>query len=306
MKASGTHLSRNCCRFNPIQRRGFAIISQDMNPDEIENIELDLLLEALNRRYQYDFRHYARASLRRRVRHALTHLHFDQISDLIPALLRDEELAQRLLLDLSVTVTEMFRDPAFYQSLRRSVLPYLSTYPFFKVWLAGCAGGQEAYSLAILLHEEKLYERSTVYATDFNPLALEKAREGIYPLKHLQQYTSNYQKAGGKSSFSDYYHAEYASAIMSPSLKTNLTFARHNLVSDGIFSEVQLVFCRNVLIYFDRALQNWALSTLTESLSRGGFLCLGVKESLEFSEVAPQFKLIDPEQKIYQKRGGSV
>lgn len=273
-----------------------------MQPDEIEKIELELFLEAIYQRYGYDFRHYARASARRRARHILTKSGCEHLSDLIPLLLRDEEFAHKAVHDFSITVTEMFRDPDFYQAVRQTVMPYLKTYPFIKIWLAGCATGEEVYSLAILLKEEGLYDRTTIYATDFNETALKKAAEGIYPLKDVQQYTGNYQKSGGARSFSDYYHAEYNSAIMNASLKANITFANHNLVTDSVFSEVQVIFCRNVLIYFDRTLQNWALNTLANSLSRGGFLCLGTKETLEFSSVFDQFKPINFEQRIYQKR----
>ncbi len=273
-----------------------------MQPDDIEKIELELFLEAIYQRYGYDFRHYARASARRRARHILTKSGRENLSDLIPLLLRDEGFAQKAVHDFSITVTEMFRDPDFYQAVRQTVMPYLQTYPFIKIWLAGCATGEEVYSLAILLKEEGLYDRATIYATDFNETALKKAAEGIYPLKDVQQYTGNYQKSGGARSFSDYYHAEYNSAIMDASLKTNITFANHNLVTDSVFSEVQVIFCRNVLIYFDRTLQNWALNTLANSLSRGGFLCLGTKETLEFSSVFDQFKTVVFEQRIYQKR----
>lgn len=273
-----------------------------MDPAEVEKIEIDLLLEAIYRRYGYDFRHYARASLRRRVRHILIHSPCERIADLIPLILHDEAFARRAIFDFSITVSEMFRDPGFYVALRHSVAPYLHTYPFFKAWVAGCATGEEVYSLAILLAEEGLYDRATIYATDYNETALQKARESIYPLKDVQQYTANYQKAGGRASFADYYHAHYDSAILSQSLKANLTFSTHNLVSDGVFAEVQLILCRNVLIYFDRSLQNWVLTTLAKSLSRGGFLCLGAKETLEFSSVADQFRPVDAANRIYQKR----
>jgi len=275
-----------------------------MNPDEIETIELELFLEALYRRYGYDFRHYTRASVHRRARHFLASSGYQHLSELIPLLLRDENFAQQAIYHFSITVTEMFRDPDFYQAFRKTVTPYLQTYPFIKIWVAGCATGEEVYSLAIVLKEEGLYDRTTIYATDFNETALKKAAEGIYPLKEIQQYTGNYQKSGGKGSFSDYYHAEYKSAIIDASLKANLTFAQHNLVTDSVFSEVQLVFCRNVLIYFDRSLQNWVLNTFANSLGRGGFLCLGTKETLEFSSIFDQFKPVNLEERIYQKRIG--
>ena len=227
-----------------------------MDDQRIEKIEIDLLLDALYRRYGYDFRNYARASIRRRIRHFLAKSDRQQVSELIPSVLHDEAFARTAIHDFSITVTEMFRDPDFYCAVRKRVLPYLRTYPFFKVWVAGCATGEEVYSLAILLSEEGLYERATLFGTDFNDGALEKAREGIFALKDIQQYTANYQRTCGKHSFADYYHAQYRSAIMDQGLKANVTFANHNLVTDGVFSEMQLIFCRNVLIYFDRTLQN--------------------------------------------------
>ncbi|HNT25117.1 MAG TPA: protein-glutamate O-methyltransferase CheR [Anaerolineales bacterium] len=273
-----------------------------MKNDEIERIEVELLVDALHRRYGYDFRHYARASLRRRLRHALAKSGYKRLSELLDALLWDENVAHTLIANLSVTVTEMFRDPSFYQAVRKKILPYLGTYPFFKVWVAGCATGEEVYSLAILLYEEGLYERAKLFATDFNETALKQAKDGIYPLKDMRQHTSSYQKAGGQGSFSDYYHADYQSAIINPALKTNITFANHNLATDGIFSDVQLIFCRNVLIYFDRVLQNWVLNNFTQSLGNGGFLCLGNKESLDALERRGEYAAIDAVERIYQKR----
>jgi chemotaxis protein methyltransferase CheR len=214
----------------------------------------------------------------------------------------DETFAQNAIYDFSITVTEMFRDPNFYCSFRKNVVPYLKTYPFIKVWHAGCATGEEVYSLAIVLQEEGLYERATIFATDFNEPVLEKAREGIYALKDIRQYTTNYQQAGGSRSFADYYHAQYESAIMDQSLKKNITFASHNLVTDGVFGEMHLIFCRNVLIYFDKTLQNRVLNLFNESLNHGSFLCLGTKETLEFSQVVDSFKTIDGRARIYQKR----
>lgn len=273
-----------------------------MTADDIEKIELELFLDSLYRRYGYDFRHYARASVRRRARHILSKSGYKRLSDLIPVLLHDEQFAANIIYDFSITVTEMFRDPDFYRAVRHVVAPYLKTYPFIKIWTAGCATGEEVYSLAILLQEEGLYNRVKLYATDFNDIALRKAADGIYPLKDVQQYTSNYQKAGGTRSFADYYHAEYDSAIMDQSLKSNINFTHHNLVTEGAFSEMHVIFCRNVLIYFDRSLQNWALNTFANSLTRGGFLCLGSKETLEFSSVYNQFRVVDAEHRIYQKK----
>ncbi len=276
-----------------------------MNEADIEKVESELLLDAIHRRYGYDFRQYSRASLRRRTLHAVSKFGYQRISDLIPAILWNEQLGRALLAEFSIRVTEMFRDPDFYRAVRLQVAPHLSTWPFLRVWIAGCATGEEAYSLAILLKEEGLYDRTKIFATDFNEDALKKAHDGIYALRDIQQYTFNYQKAGGRQSFADYYHAEYQSAILSPAIKANLTFAHHNLVTDDVFSETQLVFCRNVLIYFDRALQNRVLKIFASSLARGGFLCLGSKEALEYSDVADQFTVVDAAQKIYRKRTGT-
>jgi chemotaxis protein methyltransferase CheR len=270
--------------------------------EDIEGIELELFLDALYQRHGYDFRHYARASVRRRVRRFLEKSGCARISEMIPRVLYDEAFSQSAVYDFSITVTEMFRDPDFYCSIRKSIVPYLQTYPFIKVWHAGCATGEEVYSLAILLQEEGLYDRATIFATDFNEAVLEKAREGIYSLKDIRQYTLNYQKAGGMRSFAEYYLAQYESAIMTPSLKSNITFASHNLVTDGVFGELHMIFCRNVLIYFDKTLQNRVLNLFADSLSLGGFLCLGSKESLQFSDVADHFKVIDERARIYQKR----
>ncbi|MBN1657546.1 MAG: protein-glutamate O-methyltransferase CheR [Anaerolineae bacterium] len=272
-----------------------------MEDQSVEKIEIDLLLDALYRRYGYDFRHYAQASIRRRVLHLLAKSSCQRISDLIPRLLHDEAFSAAVINDLTITVTDMFRDPTFYWAVRQAVFPYLSTYPFFKAWVAGCATGEEVYSLAILLSEEGLYDRATLFGTDVNDTALQKAREGIFDLKNIQRYTANYQQAGGMRSFANYYHARYQSAIMDQALKSNITFASHNLVTDGVFSEVHLIFCRNVLIYFDRSLQSRVLEILADSLCRGGFLCLGMKETIEFSGVQDRFQVVDARAKIYQK-----
>lgn len=275
-----------------------------MDKQDIERIEVDLLLDALYQRYGYDFRHYARASIERRIRHFLAKNGSQRISELIPGVLHDEAFAREAVYDFSITVTEMFRDPDVYCTLKTEVLPYLETYPFFKVWVAGCASGEEVYSLAILLSEEGLYERATLFGTDFNDVALEKARQGIFALKDIQQYTANYQKACGTRPFSDYYHAKYESAIMDQTLKANITFANHNLVTDGVFGEMHLVVCRNVLIYFNRELQNRALRLFTDSLVRGGFLCLGTKEDLRFSDVSDAYEVVDQRARIYKKGAG--
>ncbi len=278
--------------------------SKTMDEQDVEKIEIDLLLDAFYRRYGYDFRHYAQASLRRRIRHLMIKSSSQRVSDLIPRVLHDEAFALAAINDFSVTVTEMFRDPDFYCAVRQTVLPYLGTYPFFRVWVAGCATGEELYSLAIVLTEEGLYDRATLFGTDYNDAALQQAREGIFALKDIQQYTTGYQKACGQRSFADYYHARYQSAIMDRTLRANVTFANHNLVTDGVFSEMHLIFCRNVLIYFDRVLQNRVLTLLADSLSHGGFLCLGTKETIEFSDVWKQFRVVDARARIYQKVHG--
>jgi chemotaxis protein methyltransferase CheR len=269
--------------------------------ENIEKLEIDLFLEALYRRYGYDFSGYAKASVRRRVRYLMAQTSFSHISDMISKILYNEAFAEKAIYDFSITVTEMFRDPGFYNALRENITSYLETFPFIKIWVAGCATGEEVYSLAILLQEEELYERATIFATDFNENALMKAKEGIYPLKAIQKYTANYQKAGGCCSFADYYHAQYDMAIMNPALKSNITFANHNLVTDGVFGEMHMILCRNVLIYFNKTLQNRVLNLLEQSLVYGGFLCLGTKESLRFSEVAKAFKTIHDQYRIYQK-----
>jgi chemotaxis protein methyltransferase CheR len=272
-------------------------------PDDIEDIEINLFLEAIFQRYGYDFRHYARASVKRRVQRLLEITGCTRVTEMIPRLLYDEGFSQTAIQGFSIAVTEMFRDPDFYRAFRQTVVPYLKTYPYLRVWHAGCAMGEEVYSLAIVLQEEGLYERATIFATDYNDAVLDKAREGIYSLKDMRQYSLNYLSAGGIRSFADYYHAKYELAIMDPALKRRITFASHNLATDGVFSEVQVIFCRNVLIYFDKDLQQRVLGLFAASLAPGGFLCLGSKESLQYSAAIDQFKTIDERASIYQKRG---
>jgi chemotaxis protein methyltransferase CheR len=267
---------------------------------DIKQIEVDLLLEAIYQRYGYDFRQYSQASIQRRVLHHLAKTEFQTISDLIPKILHDEAVFTALFLDLSVTVTEMFRDPWFYLALRKKVVPFLKTFPFINVWQAGCATGEEVYSLAILLKEEGLYDRARIYATDFNNVVLEKAKARIYPLERIKEYSLNYQKAGGQKSLADYYRARYQSAIINASLQDNITFANHNLATDGVFGEMHLILCRNVMIYFNRTLQNRVLSVFRESLCYNGFLCLGSKETIYSSNVREDFVEFAAKEKIYQ------
>ena len=277
-----------------------------MNEKEIirenEDIEIELFLQAIYMKYGYDFRNYGKAHIKRRVRHRISVSGFDSVTEMIHKLLYDEVFYQELLQDLSITVTEMFRDPEFYRAVRKEVVPLLKTYPFIKIWHAGCATGEEVYSMAILLREEGLLKRSQIYATDFNQLALQKARNGIYPIDRIREFTQNYQKSGGKSSFSDYYNARYESVILNESLKENIVFADHNLVTDGVFGEMNMIICRNVMIYFDKDLQNKVIRLFFDSLVPGGFLCLGSKESLRFAEIAGRFESTSEREKIYRKK----
>lgn len=259
------------------------------------------LLEAIFQRYGHDFRAYSRVSIERRVRDFLQESGCDSIAELILRIMADEAFFERFLLKCSVTVTGMFRDPAVYRSLRDHVLPALKTYPFFKIWHAGCSTGEEAYSLAILLKEEGAYERATIFATDFNDWALHMAKEGIYAIARVREYTLNYQESGGLHSLADYYHAHHDSIMMDKSLRTHITFANHNLVTDAVFGDMNFIMCRNVLIYFDSDLQDRVLSLFNESLVTGGFLCLGSSESLHFSKLKANYRIIDEKSRIYKK-----
>jgi chemotaxis protein methyltransferase CheR len=216
--------------------------------------------------------------------------------------LNDDTFASKLLQDLSITVTEMFRDPAFYRSLRENVIPILKTYPFIKIWHAGCSTGEEAYSMSILIREEGLHDRTTIYATDFNQQALNRAKEGIFPNQMMKEYTTNYQLSGGTESFSDYYTSSYDNVIMKQSLKTNIVWANHNLVTDSVFAEVHLILCRNVLIYFERDLQNKVQSLFYNSLINGGMLCLGSKETFHLAELHEEYTGLDKKQRIFKKK----
>lgn len=268
----------------------------------IEELEIDLLLEGLLRRYGYDFRHYARATLRRRLDKRRRAAGLNHFSEMLPIVLRDREFVDQLLRDLSIVVTEMFRDPEFFRLVREKVVPQLRTWPYLKVWHAGCATGEELYSMAILLQEEGLYQRTRLYATDFNNQALATAREGIYPVDRVEKFARNYRLSGGMASFSDYCLARYRSAMLKPELRERATFANHNLATDGVFGDMNLIVCRNVLIYFDKTLQNRVLELFRDSLCHLGFLCLGTRETLNFSSVAGDFEIIDRERRIYRKR----
>lgn len=265
-----------------------------------EAIEIKCLLEALFEKSGHDFRDYSTAHLTRRLRHVQTLSGAESITHMIHRLLYDPAFLDLLLHQLSINVTEMFRDPAFYRAVRHKVVPLLATWPHIKVWHAGCASGEEAYSMAIVLREAGLYPRCQIYATDFSPSVLNEARQGIYPVDRIKAYTENYLKAGGTESFSDYYTSKYDYAMMDNGIKANIVFAEHNLAIDTVFSEVNLVVCRNVMIYFSRALQLRVLKLFHESLCPGGILCLGSKETVA-AECRPLFEPLDEEQRIYRR-----
>ncbi len=266
-----------------------------------DELELDLLLEAIFRHYHYDFRGYSRGSLHRRLARAQHQHGCDSLSQLQHLLLRDPAVFADLMGFLTIQVSEMFRDPAYFRALREQVVPHLRTYPSLKVWIAGCANGEEFYSLAILFREEGLEDRTIFYCTDISPAALEKAEAGIYAIDRLPQFSENHRLAGGKASLSDYYTAAYGAAVFDKTLRRRAVFAQHNLASDQVFGEVQLVSSRNVLIYFDRELQDRALGLFGESLVRGGFLGLGSKETLRFSRYSDGFADFDEGEKIYRR-----
>jgi chemotaxis protein methyltransferase CheR len=268
---------------------------------DLETIELQLLLEGVYRQYGFDFREYAPASLKRRVWRRVHAERTRTIAGLLERVLHEPEAMQRLLLDLSINVTSMFRDPTFYAALRAKVVPLLRTYPFTRVWVAGCSTGEEVYSLAILLQEEGLYERARIYATDINETVLERARAGVFPLERMQEYTENYIRAGGTRSFSEYYLAKYEGALFERTLTENVVWAPHNLVQDRAFNEFNLILCRNVMIYFDRPLQNRVHELFHESLERFGILALGHKESIRFTGFEQRYEELDAYEKLYRK-----
>jgi chemotaxis protein methyltransferase CheR len=265
-------------------------------------LEMTLLLEAIYGKFHYDFRSYSRASLRRRMGKALLDFDCTSLSRLQERVLHEPEVFPALLDLLTVKYTDMFRDPRYFLALRERVVPVLKTYPSLRVWVAGCSTGEEAYALAVLLREEGLLERTTIYATDINPAALRAAERGIYDLERVAQFTRNHQQSGGRSSLSDHYTAAYDAAVMDRSLASHMVFADHSLATDSAFAEVQLISCRNVLIYFERALQDRALGLFRDSLCRKGFLGLGAKESLRFSAEAWAFSDVAREERIYQRQ----
>lgn len=267
-----------------------------------EDLEIRLLLEGIYLKYGYDFRDYSQAHMKRRILHRLSLSDLGSISEMQHRVISDRCFFDVLLNDFSINVTEMFRDPPFYSTFRREVIPVLKTYPRIRVWHAGCSSGEEVYSMAILLKEEGLYDRARIYATDFNRRVLDRARQAIYPIEEVKRYTQNYQQAGGLASFADYYIAGYNAVIFDKDLQEKVVFADHNLVTDSVFGEMHVIICRNVLIYFNRELQNKVLKLFYESLGEEGFLGIGIKESLRFAEVADKFTVISDKMKIYQRK----
>lgn len=267
----------------------------------LEDIEIQLLLEGVYRYYGYDFRNYAPSSLRRRIRSVLQSEGLQTISQLQARVLHDRATLDRMLLGLTVNVTSMFRDPSFYVAFRDLVVPTLRTYPFIRIWHAGCSTGEEVYSMAILLQEEGIYHRCRIYATDTNERVLQTARNGIFPLAQMQEYTQQYLQAGGTKAFSQYYTAAYENAIFRSSLRENVVFSQHNLVTDGSFNEFNVILCRNVLIYFDRSLQNRVHDLFYNSLCSFGILGLGRQETIRFTSCADRYAEISKPEKLYRR-----
>ncbi|MBT3365651.1 MAG: protein-glutamate O-methyltransferase CheR [Nitrospina sp.] len=270
-------------------------------PQETADVELELLLEAIYQEYGYDYRDYIQVSLKRQILNRLEQEGLKSITELQVQILKDKDLFNKLLGDLSINVTELFRDPLFYLALKKEVLPILKTYPQLNIWHAGCATGQEVYSFAIMLKEEGLYEKTQIYATDVNQVALEKAKAGIYSLSSLKEGTANYQQAGGEKTLTDYYTTDHKNAIINRSLKKNILFCDHNLVTDKVFCEMNLIMCRNVFIYFNESLREQVLKIFHESLCRQGYLCLGAQESLLKLKYSNYFERAENKQKIFRK-----
>lgn len=273
--------------------------------EDLEDIEIDLLIKAIFKKYGYNFGDYCNPSLARRINNYLIKSKYRYISEIIPDILRDESMFDDFLNNISVSVTEMFRNPGVYRAIREIVIPHLHSYPRINIWHAGCATGEEVYSFAILLQEEGLYERANIYATDIDVKSLKAAEEGIYHVDSIKKGTDNYKKSGGNCSFSDYYHARYGKAIIDNSLKRNITFSTHNLAMDMVFNEMHLVVCRNVLIYFNKRLQNHVLNLLSKSLVQNGFLTLGIKEQIAFTTIKNDFKELSKKHRIFRKTGFS-
>ena len=274
-----------------------------MDNRENEKIEIELLIQAIYLKYGYDFRDYSKASRRRRILDRLSKSGLSTISEMQHKLLHDPVFFEKLLLDLTVNVSEMFRDPSFFKAVRKTVVPELKKLPFVKVWHAGCSTGEEVYSMAILLREEGIFNALTIYATDVNEAVLAEAKKGVFPIDKMKDYTRNYNMAGGPASFADYYTARYDHTIVDRGLRKNIVFSDHNLVTDGVFGEMDLIICRNVLIYFNRDLQDRVFGLFADSLRVGGFLCLGSKETMMFSKHAKHFESVVKKEKIYRRVG---
>ena len=273
-------------------------------PSTLFDIEMRLLVDAIFLKYHYDFRGYSGPSLKRRLTTAMSRFGCATLSQLQDKVLHDPAIFPPLLDYLTVQVSELFRDPSYFRALREKVIPLLRTYPSLKIWVAGCSTGEEVYSLAILLHEENLLSRTLIYATDINAHALEKAEAGVYDIDRIAGFTVNHRNAGGRSSLADFYSAAYGHAVFDKALKSHIVFSDHSLATDSVFAEVQLVSCRNVLIYFNRELQDRALGLFREALCRKGFLGLGSKESMRFSAHADDFDPVAETDRIYQRRDG--
>lgn len=265
------------------------------------NLEIELLIQAILTKFQYDFRHYSRSSLRRRLEQALIKFNLESISEIQSKILHEPDFFPKLIAYLTVNTTELFRDPTYYKSLKENVFPHLHTFPSIKIWVAGCSTGEEVISLSILLKESG-FRKFLIYATDINPMNLEKARRGIYSIESISKASKNYQDAGGNSSLSDYFTTAYDSVRFDESLYKNIVFSDHSLSTDAVFSETHFISCRNVLIYFDRPLQDRVFKLFRESLIRGTFLGLGNKESIQFSSIKDHFEVIDQENRIFRKK----
>jgi chemotaxis protein methyltransferase CheR len=269
--------------------------------EDINDNETDEILSAVNQTYGYDFTGYARASLERRIKRFMADSAYENASELKLYLLNDKAVFDRFLQKITVNVTEMFRDPQFYQVIRQQVLPVLASYPSIKIWHAGCSSGEEVFSMAILLHEAGLLKRSKIHATDLNSQNIEKAKKAIMPLDVMKDYVVNYLQAGGEEDFASYYTARYDYAIIRKDLRENIIFSQHNLVTDQVFNEFQLILCRNVMIYFNKQLQNRVIQLFHNSLSTFGYLGLGIKESLLFSDLKNKFEVISSQEKIFKR-----
>lgn len=279
---------------------------RQMKKLSLEELEISILTDAIYDVYGYDFRQYAIASFRRRIEQYLKNQGCKSITHLLADLLHSQSLFLNFVNSISVTTSEMFRDPSVFKYIREHVIPYLKTFPHIRIWHAACANGEEVLSLAILLKEEGIYDRCNIYATDFNEEALKNAKKAIFPITKIKGFSQNYQKSGGKGTLSDYYHAKYDHAIFNKNLLNNVTFSNHNLATDSVFIEPQLILCRNAMIYFNRDLQNHVLELFNASLTNSGILCIGTKESLQFSSIESYYKPLHKNYKLFQKDSNAV